>query len=483
MAGFRLYMTTKLPNPRYSPETSVKVQVVNFALVPSGLAEQLLSIVVAQERPDLEELRGQLIVSRAQLASQLAEMQASILYGLSNSQGSPVDDLPLILTLEAIKIKSTEILIKVEDIERTTLEIDSARSGYVPVANRGQILFFCLYGMSAVDPMYQYSLEWFNPDPKWVSVRMWLDMQQMASLDTMRPFVEDFPEQAKFFRTYYEAMNPHKLPYPKPLDTQLDAFQKLLVLKCMRPDKLVPGLQDFVVAGLGGRFVEPQPADLAALYAESDNLAPIIFVLSTGTDPAAELSPVTVVDAGARAERGTDPTGAGAQRLPPVAHIHALAELPGRLAAEWYVQRQPTGHNRKYAQTDYVQNQPELVHKDFRLWLTSTPSPNFLVALLQNGYKMTVEPPRGIKANLLKAYMNQQSPSTNVDGYITYVRTLPLNDDPSLFGLHSNANISYAMAETMTCLKNHLHLETMIVNTVALRPFEGGFKNKINIVS
>lgn len=77
----------------------------------SGLSEQLLSIVVAQERPDLEEQRGQLIVSRAQMSAQLAEMQSDILYGLSNSEGSPVDDLPLILTLEAIKIKSVEILV------------------------------------------------------------------------------------------------------------------------------------------------------------------------------------------------------------------------------------------------------------------------------------------------------------------------------------------------------------------------------------
>ncbi|CAH2055606.1 unnamed protein product, partial [Iphiclides podalirius] len=369
--GFRLYITTKLPNPKYTPETSVKVQIVNFALVPSGLAEQLLSIVVAQERPDLEELRGQLIVTRAQMAVQLAEMQSDILYGLSNSEGSPVDDLPLILTLEAIKIKSAEIIIKVEDIEKTSKEIDDARLGYVPVANRGQILFFCLSGMANVDPMYQYSLEWFvklfirsmaeteqnedilerveiiiehftfllyqnvcrslferhkllfafllcarihldkgiirlaefnfllngakieeeleNPEPKWITERMWLDTQQLASLPTMKKFVIEFPEYAKFFRTYYEALNPQKLPFPKPLDTQLDAFQKLLVLKCFRPDKVINGFQEYVVVGLGARFVEPQPADLAALYAESDPLAPIIFVLSTGTDPAADL--------------------------------------------------------------------------------------------------------------------------------------------------------------------------------------------------
>jgi dynein heavy chain len=77
--------------------------------------------------------------------------------------------------------------------------------------------------------------------------------------------------------------------FPEPWQTKLDDFEKLLVLKCLRPDKVINAMQIYLSKNLGQQFVEPQTVELSVIYNESTNTTPILFILSLGTDPATDL--------------------------------------------------------------------------------------------------------------------------------------------------------------------------------------------------
>ncbi len=172
------------------------------------------------------------------------------------------------------------------------------------------------------------------------------------------------------------------------------------VLKCLRPDKVTNAMQDFVAANIGQRFIEPQTADLHLVFKDSSPSTPLIFVLSQGTDPAADLykfaeemkfsKKLNAISLG----QGQGPRAEAMMRSAMERGLWIFFQNC-HLAPSWMPSLE-----RLVEQID-----PEHVHKDFRLWLTSMPSPKFPVMILQNGSKMTVEPPRGIKANLLKSYI------------------------------------------------------------------------------
>ena len=158
---FRFYITTKLRNPHYFPEISVKVTLINFMITPLGLQDQLLNIVTAKEKPELEETKNELIIESAENKKQLNNIEDKILEVLSSSTGNILEDETAIQILSSSKILAEEISAKQEIAEETQKEIELTRMGYLPVAEHSATLFFCISDLANIDPMYQYSLNWF----------------------------------------------------------------------------------------------------------------------------------------------------------------------------------------------------------------------------------------------------------------------------------------------------------------------------------
>ncbi|NXW28891.1 DYH3 protein, partial [Phaetusa simplex] len=482
---FRFYITTRLRNPHYLPEVAVKVCLLNFMITPLGLQDQLLGIVAAEEKPELEEKKNKLIIESAANKKQLKEIEDKILEILSHSEGNILEDETAINILSSSKELSEEISEKQKIASVTEMQIDSTRMGYKPVAVHSAIVFFCISDLENIEPMYQYSLIWFinlyvqsiakskksedleeriknitkhftisiynnvcrslfekdkllfsflltvgimkgkdqidddvwrflltggvaldnphpNPAPDWLSDKSWAELVRASSLTNLHGLMEHVKENFSKWKLIYDSVRPHEEAFPDAWST-LMGLDRMVILRCLRPDKIVPAVQEFVVENMGRTFIEPPTFDLGRSYSDSNCCAPLIFVLSPGADPMAGLL------------KFADDVGMGGTSIQTI----SLGQGQGPIAAKMIYQAITDGTwvvlQNCHLATSWMPALekiceevivPENTNDKFRLWLTSYPSERFPVSILQNGIKMTNEPPKGVRANLLRSYLN-----------------------------------------------------------------------------
>jgi len=236
---------------------------------------------------------------------------------------------------------------------------------------------------------------------KWLNKNLWLEMLRLSDLPAFDGFADAFRSNPDAWQPIYDSANPESEALPAPWCDELDDFQKLIALRTVRPDKLTRAVQIYVDKSMGRRYIEPPPFDLEQCYNDSTCFTPLVFILSPGSDPMDSLLKFC-----AAKDISMETLSLGQGQGPKAEALIAQGVVDGswvvlqncHLAVSWMTTLDRICE-------EFVTNASP-PHENFRLWLTSYPSPHFPVAVLQNGVKMTNEPPKGLRANMISSFQN-----------------------------------------------------------------------------
>ncbi|CAE8734034.1 unnamed protein product [Polarella glacialis] len=523
--NFAFYVTTKMANPHYLPEVCIKVTVINFTVTLLGLEDQLVAEVVANERPDLAQQRAELVVQIAADKKTQDDLEQLILRLLAEAGGDVLKDDTLIHTLDQSKITGTECLERMKIADAAMEQIDVVREKLRPVATRASILYFVIADLANIDPMYQYSLEFFVllfqgrlrdaestedidkrisilisdftrfmylnicrglfedhkmlfsflvtaqilrnevhskfckksfltstewlfflrgveagkgaledekdaiAPPAWVTTQNWakLDVLQRLTLQNQSTAYVGLKEaiaKGGDWQTFCSCDDMDRRPFPEPWNTKLTAFEKMLVVKSLRENLLTLTARNVVAEELGQLYIESPPFDLASCFADSVSTMPLIFVLSSGADPTEYLLNLAT-EKNYRDKLHFISLGQGQGPK-----AEALVTL-GQDTGDWVCLQNCHLATSWMSKLESIQESqdPNKINPDYRLWLTSMPSPTFPVPVLQNGIKITNEPPKGLRANVGRTFAD-----INEDVYEACIAK-PFEFKKLLFGL------------------------------------------------
>ena len=210
-----------------------------------------------------------------------------------------------------------------------------------------------------------------------------------------------FESSARDWREWYRSAEPETAAarLPGEWENRCSELMRLIIVRCLRPDRIVFAVTAFIVNNLTAKFTEPPVLDLGSVLADSMATTPLIFVLSPGVDPTNQLLQLSE-------QKGVpfNTIALGQGQAPHAVKLVDQGTKEGHwvLLANCHLMMSWLGELDKIIETLPARNP----HASFRLWLSSSPHPQFPIGILQRGIKMTTEPPKGLKANLGRSYID-----------------------------------------------------------------------------
>jgi len=248
-----------------------------------------------------------------------------------------------------------------------------------------------------------------NPSKEWLPDLAWYTMTNMCKIEPFETFAQNVEKEApNRFKDWYNELTPEdeKLPLEWKKLEQMP-FQKLLVIRVMRPDRITTAMDNFIRKTLpaGDDFVDCDSTSnffqiLEAAYNDSTTTTPIYFILSPGANP------VITVEELARKE-GLDLKNLHKISLGQGQDVVAMNKLDiGHKEGHWVMLQNV--HLMPMFLLELEKKLDEFAQEGsapgFRLFLSSDPSNSIPIGLLEKSIKLTNEPPQGVKQNMKRAF-------------------------------------------------------------------------------
>lgn len=208
-------------------------------------------------------------------------------------------------------------------------------------------------------------------------------------------------EDAKKFDELFTSDTPHTIILPEKLQALSSDFNRLLIIKQFREEKLIFAIKHFIEHSFDKRFLESPPFSVANVFEDSLKVTPLIFILSPGANPVKFLRdfarerniPFDNISLGqGQGEKAKDSINRGIKNGTWVCLENC------HLARSWMPKLEEI--------LEEVNDKEGEINEKYRLWLTSMPSDKFPASILQIGVKITNEPPKGIRASLKGTFLN-----------------------------------------------------------------------------
>ena len=101
--------------------------------------------------------------------------------------------------------------------------------------------------------------------------------------------MDSLAEHTNAWSEWAKSDSPQTEKLPDGWDEKLSDFEKLLLLKAFRAEKLMFAFQNYVLEHMGKFYVESPPVTMELVYQDTDYKTPLIYILSPGADPTSQL--------------------------------------------------------------------------------------------------------------------------------------------------------------------------------------------------